>query len=82
MILNTERFTFSVDSVNAEHVANEGHGHIYINGQRHSRIYGNAVHLPALPKGETSISVTLHGNNHAPYTVNGETVADTVIVSN
>ncbi|MEM1378189.1 MAG: hypothetical protein AAGG69_12460 [Pseudomonadota bacterium] len=82
VVLDTERFTFSVDNVNGEHVPNEGHGHIYINGERYARIYGNAVHLPALPEGEVSVSVTLNANDHSIYTVDGEPIADNVVVTN
>lgn len=78
--LTTENFTFTPENVNGEHVDNEGHAHIWVDGEKLARIYSESYHIDDLGEGEHEISVTLNTNKHADYTVDGETIMDTVMV--
>lgn len=72
--------TLSPEHVNGDHVAGEGHLHIYANGQKLGRLYGPATHIAALPAGDVEISVGAYTNDHMPYEIDGEPVAASVIV--
>lgn len=78
----TQNFTFTPAAINSTPVANEGHAHLYVNGQKISRIYGNWVHLPAslLVDGPNAVSITLNANDHSEWAVDGAAISSTVIV--
>ncbi len=78
----TENFTFAPASINGAVAENEGHAHLYVNGEKISRIYGNWVHLPssALVSGANVVGITLNANDHSEWSVEGVPVASTVIV--
>ena len=75
-------FRFSPENVNGPHIPGEGHAHLYVNGAKHSRIYGTWVHLAELPAGEVTVSVTLNANDHSPLSVGGELLSATTVVDN
>lgn len=79
----TENFTFAPENVSGEHVPGEGHAHVFVDGVKISRAYGQWYHIPRLKPGEHTIRVTLNTNAHEEYTVDGEVVAatDTVKIS-
>ncbi len=70
----TQGFTFAPQHASGAHVAGEGHAHIYVNGAKLARLYGPWLHLPALPKGEVTVEVTLTANDHRPLMVDGEAI--------
>lgn len=72
-ILTTD-FTFSPENASAEHVVGEGHAHIYVNGKKIARFYGDWFHLPAQPPGEHVLRVTLNTNNHQSLLRDGKPV--------
>lgn len=72
-------FTWSPENASMEHVDGEGHAHLYVDGEKVGRLYGEWVHL-ALEPGEYEIEVTLNGNDHEDYVVDGEVVAASVTV--
>ena len=71
----TQNFAFSPENASLENVTGQGHAHIYVNGDKLSRLYGPWFHLGSLPKGEVTIEVTLNTNDHRPITVEGEPVS-------
>ncbi|MEP5731478.1 MAG: hypothetical protein ABJL67_19140 [Sulfitobacter sp.] len=71
----TENFAFSPQNASLSNVTGEGHAHVYINGQKLSRLYGGWMHLDNLPKGTVDIEVTLNTNDHRPLTVNGTAIS-------
>jgi hypothetical protein len=74
--------TFAPDAVNTDHVPGEGHAHVYVNGVKEARIYGNWIHLSGLPSGPATLRVTLNANSHEQLSHNGkaiETVQEIVI---
>lgn len=80
----TENFHFAPEKVGTESVTyNEGHAHIYINGEKINRLYGNYYNLDKLESGTHEIKVTLNGNNHGVFIVDGKEVVykETIVVS-
>lgn len=75
--VDPHNFTFTPENINRRPVANEGHAHIYINGQKLTRLYGKHYHLSTLIPGEYDISVSLNANDHSTYTHNGEPISAT-----
>lgn len=79
--LVTENFDFAPERINVDSRINEGHAHLYINGEKIMRIYSHWHHLPNLSPGRHEITVTLNANGHEELLYHGEPVADTVIIS-
>ena len=79
--LMTENFEFAPERVNGDSVINEGHAHLYVNGEKIMRIYSTWHHLPNLESGMNEITVTLNANGHEELMYQGEPVADTVMIS-
>ncbi len=70
--LMTENFRFAPDHASLPHVAGEGHAHVYVNGEKLGRLYGDWMHIAELPKGVATVQVTLNSNDHRPL-ANGDT---------
>ena len=68
----TEGFRFAPEHASGDHVPGEGHAHLYVNGEKISRLYGEWLHLSALPDGAHEVRVTLNANSHEQYAVLGE----------
>jgi hypothetical protein len=76
----TTGFSFAPENVNDEHVAGEGHAHVYVDGEKLGRVYGEWYHLDAFEPGAREITVSLNANTHAEYARDGQPVASTVVV--
>lgn len=68
-------FTFTPQAAGLEDVAGEGHAHVYINGKKLGRLYGEWMHIAHLPQGDVIVEVTLNSNTHRPLTVAGQPIA-------
>lgn len=68
--IRTENFTFNPARAGQDHVEGEGHAHVYANGVKLGRVYGNWYHLDGLPVG-SRVEVTLTANDHRPLAVDG-----------
>lgn len=80
--LRTANFVFAAERAGAEHVPGEGHAHIYVNGEKIARAYGDWFHLENLPTGPVEIEVTLTSNDHRSLMVGEQPVAATVSFNN
>lgn len=76
--VQTLNFTFAPQHVGLDPMAGEGHAHLYVDGEKVARVYGEWFHLGSLPEGAEMISVGLYANNHQPLAVDGEEIADVV----
>lgn len=76
----TDNFAFSPQNASLANVTGEGHAHVYINGEKHSRLYGAWMHLGDLPKGEVEVEVTLNTNDHRPMSVAGTPITATQMI--
>ena len=80
-ITGTTGFTFTPDHAGDHHHAGEGHAHVYVNGVKVSRIYGNAFQLGRMAEGLNEVRVTLNANDQSEYTWNGEPVQAIATIS-
>lgn len=72
--VRTRNFTFTPQTVNAADTPNTGHAHIYVDGVKLTRLYGNWFHLSGLTPGDHVIAVELNANSHSPIHVDGQPV--------
>ena len=79
--IDASGFAFAPDSVNREHVAGEGHAHIYVDGAKIGRVYSPWFFLGGLAPGEHEVRVTLTANTHQPYERDGEPLAASAVVT-
>lgn len=74
-------FEFAPERVNQADVDGEGHAHVYVDGEKVGRAYGEWFHLQGVAPGEREIRVTLQTNGHSEYAVGGHTVHATTTLS-
>lgn len=80
--LRTTGFAFAPEHASGTHVPGEGHAHVYANGEKLGRIYGNWSHIGTLPKGPVEVTVTLNTNDHRPIMVGDRPLEASVTVDN
>ncbi|MEM9630362.1 MAG: hypothetical protein AAGA50_03485 [Pseudomonadota bacterium] len=73
--IQTKNFEFKPGAVNGPARDNEGHAHLYINGEKQARIYGTSFHLTDLPPGVHEVKVTLNAHDHSVFAIAGEEIA-------
>lgn len=73
-------FDFAPENAGMDHVAGQGHAHLYVNGVKIARLYGQWVHIASLPKGNAEVVLTLTTNDHRTLTADGEPISLTAIV--
>lgn len=73
-------FTFAPERVNASTLPTEGHAHLFINGEKITRLYGNWYYLNPLPPGTYDVSVVLNANTHEELVHNGQVIQDVEIL--
>lgn len=73
-LITIDGMTLSAENINGDHVDGEGHLHLYVNGQKVGRLYGDATHIPVLPVGEVEITVGAFSNDHRAYVIDGEPI--------
>ena len=78
--IQTTSFRFTPEQVNQANQPNVGHGHLSINGERISQVYGPWLHLPQLPPGRNEITISLNANGHKALTHNGQAIESMVVV--
>lgn len=76
----TSNYKWAPENVNGEPIQGEGHAHIYVNGNKISRLYGEWFNLSDthLKEGENIIKVTLNANDHSEWVHDEMHIADTV----
>ncbi|SEN71498.1 hypothetical protein SAMN05192533_11842 [Mesobacillus persicus] len=79
--VETNDFKFTPEKVGENSPSyNEGHAHLYINGEKINRLYGQYYNLGTLKSGINEIKVTLHSNNHGALVYKAKAIEDTTIV--
>ena len=76
----TENWEFAPEQVNTSSIPSEGHAHLYVNGEKVTRIYSEWYYLPSLPPGEHLLTVGLNANGHESLMYNGEVIEASVKV--
>jgi hypothetical protein len=74
LYLQLENFNFTPENVNQSPVDNEGHAHLFVNGEKIMRVYSQWIHIgnDRLDPGENEVVITLNANDHSEYVLNGE----------
>lgn len=67
-------FQFAPERVNQTSTTTEGHAHLYVNGKKVARLYGNWYYLESLPPGKNTITVTLNTNQHEDLIYQGKPI--------
>lgn len=78
--VQVEHFSFAPTTVNESNTQTEGHAHIYINGEKLTRLYGSWYYLESLPPGQHTITVSLNSNTHNTLTVQGQPIQDSEVI--
>lgn len=82
--IDTTNFEFAPERASLDHVSGEGHAHIYVDGVKISRVYGQWFYLDNKfvgGPGEHEVKVNLNANDHSPLAVDGEEVSDTQVIT-
>ncbi|GAB4156818.1 MAG: hypothetical protein Fur0046_36750 [Cyanobacteria bacterium J069] len=74
-------FQFAPERVNQASSSQEGHAHLYIDGVKITRLYGNWYYLESLAPGTHEIRVGLNANGHEALTHNGQPIQDVEVVT-
>lgn len=79
----TERFRFAPERTGQQARPQEGHAHLYLDGEKIARLYGPWYHLApsAVPHGEHTLTVSLTANDHTAWAVNGEPIQATATIT-
>jgi hypothetical protein len=81
LYVTTKAFTWAPKHVNQKHKRGEGHAHLYVDGEKVTRLYGPAFYLGELSPGAHAVRVTLNGNDHGDYVQGSEVVESEVEVN-
>ena len=76
----TTNFTLTPERIGGAHVPGEGHGHVYINGVKLARLYGEWYHIDKVPDGDVKLRVTLNSNDHSALAVGEMPLEATMIL--
>ena len=80
LFLDLKNFRFAPEEVNKSSRINEGHAHLYLNGEKLTRLYSASYFMDKLPKGNFEIRVTLNTNTHEDLIYKGKLVQDSVVI--
>ena len=72
--VQTENWTFAPEQVNQTSTTTEGHAHLYLNGEKVTRLYSHWYYLPSLPPGEHTLTVGLNANGHETLMHDGQPI--------
>lgn len=80
----TENYTFTPEKVNTEPIPGEGHAHVYVNGVKVARVYGEWFHLSSsdLRDGPNEVEVTLNANDHSEWVIDGLHISSVITLEN
>lgn len=79
--IRTTHFTFAPEQLDRPTQWNAGHAHLYLNGQKLTRLYGPWYYLEHLPAGQVQVTVTLNTNHHQDLYHNGQRIEASTSVS-
>ena len=73
--IETANFAFAPELADHDHVDGLGHAHIYVDGDKISRVYAPAFYLGPLHEGVRVVDVTLNSNDHRVYAAESGAIA-------
>jgi hypothetical protein len=71
----TTNFAFNAAAAGYDNVEGEGHAHIYVNGDKLGRLYGDWYHIGGLSAGTHHVKVSLNANDHSALHRDGKELA-------
>ncbi len=79
--ISTDNWQWRPEANGEEAVANEGHGHLFVNGKKITRVYGDWLYLPKnMVSAGDEILISLNANDHSTWAVDGSAItAETVV---
>ena len=82
LFLETRDFRFTPERVDTANVANEGHAHLYLNGQKVARMYSPWHHVPraSLREGINRLEVEFSTNDHSTWAVAGQPIGADILL--
>lgn len=72
--IETTNFTFAPNNVNGQNARGEGHAHLYVDGVKVARVYGQYFHYPEDFDGTKTFRIELNANDHSVYAVDGQKI--------
>lgn len=79
--ITTDGFTSAPEHASGEHIAGEGHFHLYVDGVKRHRVYSDWYYLAGLSEGEHEVAIELTANDHRAYALDGEPIQATAHVT-
>lgn len=67
--VEVKNWKFTPQEAGKPYKENQGHIHIYIDGQKAGRMYSNWYYLGKLSKGHHKIAITINGDDHTALTI-------------
>ena len=77
----TTGFIFNAAAAGRDNVEGEGHAHIYVNGKKLGRLYGDWYHIGGLSAGQHVVKVSLNANDHSALHRDGKELAAQVTIT-
>ena len=77
----TGNWRWAPEQVDQPHAPGEGHAHIYVDGEKISRVFEPFYQLTGLAPGEHEIRVTLNSNDHHELLVSRKTAESATLVT-
>ncbi len=78
--IKLDNFQLTPQDVNSDNKLNQGHAHLYVNGKKVTRIYGNWYYLETLPPGSNEVKISLNTNGHESLMYQGKMIEDIEII--
>lgn len=78
--IKLDNFQLTPEDVNGNNQLNQGHAHLFINGQKITRIYSNWYYLETLPVGSNKVKISLNTNSHESLMYQGTMIEDVEII--
>ena len=80
--VDSSNFVFDPVNVGGQHQVGHGHGHLYVNGKKITRIYNQWTHIPVgwLNKGHNKVEVTLNANTHEELFYKNLVISDSKMI--
>ena len=79
--VNTDGWRWAPEDVNGANNDGAGHAHIYADGVKLTRVYGNYHYIPTLDSGAREIKVSLNSNGHSELTWQGSKLESAVTLT-
>lgn len=82
LFLDTANFRFTPQNAGLEPIPNQGHAHLYVNGEKLARLYAPWHHLRSavLREGVNRIELEFSANGHAAWTAGGEPLGADMLI--